>query len=150
MVFRATIPTILFIDLESQGLKSKILRDALIVQCSPAFCYLVDVNIPNMLRQTIYILQEKRNKAERYFHNENLTAVVNNLFAAGMDTTSTTLRWAILLMMKYPDIQSKHFSFGWISIFKNLVKLKYNAMKHVIYKSKILWLTIVVKQGVMC
>ncbi|XP_058039077.1 cytochrome P450 2K6-like [Ahaetulla prasina] len=51
--------------------------------------------------------EEKKNKAERYFHNENLTAVVNNLFAAGMETTSTTLRWAILLMMKYPDIQNK-------------------------------------------
>ncbi|XP_032068735.1 cytochrome P450 2K4-like isoform X4 [Thamnophis elegans] len=51
--------------------------------------------------------EEKKNKAERYFHNENLIAVVNNLFTAGMDTTSTTLRWAIILMMKYPDIQSK-------------------------------------------
>ncbi|KAL7991364.1 hypothetical protein Chor_015620, partial [Crotalus horridus] len=50
---------------------------------------------------------EKKNKAESYFHNENLTVVVNNLFAAGMDTTSTTLRWAMLLMMKYPDIQNK-------------------------------------------
>ncbi|KAM3852586.1 cytochrome P450 2K4-like [Vipera latastei] len=51
--------------------------------------------------------EEKKNKAESYFHNENLTVVVNNLFAAGMDTTSTTLRWAMLLMMKYPDIQNK-------------------------------------------
>uniref|UniRef100_A0A8C3S452 Cytochrome P450 n=1 Tax=Chelydra serpentina TaxID=8475 RepID=A0A8C3S452_CHESE len=33
--------------------------------------------------------------------------LVNNLFAAGMETTSTTLRWGLLLMMKYPQIQSK-------------------------------------------
>ncbi|XP_010003190.1 PREDICTED: cytochrome P450 2K4-like [Chaetura pelagica] len=51
--------------------------------------------------------QEENGKASGYFHNENLTEVVRNLFAAGMETTSTTLRWGILLMMKYPEIQKK-------------------------------------------
>ncbi|KFV57101.1 Cytochrome P450 2K1, partial [Gavia stellata] len=51
--------------------------------------------------------QEEKGKANGYFHNENLTEVVRNLFAAGMETTSTTLRWGLLLMMKYPEIQKK-------------------------------------------
>ncbi|XP_007430813.1 cytochrome P450 2K4-like [Python bivittatus] len=51
--------------------------------------------------------EEKKNETKRYFHNENLTVVVSNLFAAGTETTSTTLRWAMLLMMKYPDVQNK-------------------------------------------
>ncbi|NXU49267.1 CP2K1 protein, partial [Turnix velox] len=51
--------------------------------------------------------QEENGKANGYFSNENLFQVVRNLFAAGMETTSSTLRWAILLMMKYPEIQRK-------------------------------------------
>uniref|UniRef100_A0A8C4ZXA7 Cytochrome P450 2K1-like n=1 Tax=Gadus morhua TaxID=8049 RepID=A0A8C4ZXA7_GADMO len=39
------------------------------------------------------------------YHEENLLKVVSNLFAAGTDTTGTTLRWALLLMAKYPQIQ---------------------------------------------
>ncbi|XP_054239328.1 cytochrome P450 2K6-like isoform X1 [Indicator indicator] len=51
--------------------------------------------------------QEENGKANGYFHNENLTEVVRNLFAAGMETTSTTLRWGLLLMAKYPEIQKQ-------------------------------------------
>ncbi|XP_044025016.1 cytochrome P450 2K1-like isoform X3 [Siniperca chuatsi] len=42
-----------------------------------------------------------------HFHNENLTITVMNLFAAGTDTTATTLRWGLLLMAKYPKIQDQ-------------------------------------------
>uniref|UniRef100_A0A8D0HMY1 Cytochrome P450 family 2 subfamily AC member 70 n=1 Tax=Sphenodon punctatus TaxID=8508 RepID=A0A8D0HMY1_SPHPU len=50
--------------------------------------------------------QEEKSNTGGYFHNENLKSLVGNLFAAGMETTSTTLRWGILLMMKYPTIQN--------------------------------------------
>ncbi|XP_026580928.1 cytochrome P450 2K4-like, partial [Pseudonaja textilis] len=42
-----------------------------------------------------------------FFHKGNLIGLVDDLFSAGTDTTANTLRWAILLMMKYPDIQRK-------------------------------------------
>ncbi|XP_066451808.1 cytochrome P450 2C5-like isoform X2 [Eleutherodactylus coqui] len=48
--------------------------------------------------------QEKPNP-ERYFHDENLTSLVRDLFIGGMETTGSTLRWSLLLMMKYPEIQ---------------------------------------------
>ncbi|KAM3603645.1 uncharacterized protein V6R79_026432 [Siganus canaliculatus] len=41
------------------------------------------------------------------FHNENLLQSVMNLFSAGTDTTTTTLRWGLLLMAKYPKIQDQ-------------------------------------------
>ncbi|XP_078415055.1 cytochrome P450 2K1-like isoform X2 [Cetorhinus maximus] len=42
-----------------------------------------------------------------YFHENNLTYITINLFAAGMESISTTIRWGMLLMMKYPEIQKK-------------------------------------------
>ncbi|KAM3932766.1 cytochrome P450 2K4-like [Leptodactylus fuscus] len=51
--------------------------------------------------------REGKTESETYFHDKNLGTLVSDLFAAGMETTSTTLRWGLLLMMKYPDIQKK-------------------------------------------
>ncbi|XP_042748715.1 cytochrome P450 2K6-like [Lagopus leucura] len=51
--------------------------------------------------------QEENGKDNTFLDDVNLTEVVRNLFTAGMDTTATTLRWGLLLMMKYPEIQKK-------------------------------------------
>uniref|UniRef100_A0A6I8PXU7 Cytochrome P450 family 2 subfamily B member 6 n=2 Tax=Xenopus tropicalis TaxID=8364 RepID=A0A6I8PXU7_XENTR len=50
---------------------------------------------------------EEKSATGRFFHNENLVSLVDSLFSAGMETTSTTLRWSLMLMMKYPEIQKK-------------------------------------------
>ncbi|XP_029014805.2 cytochrome P450 2K1-like [Betta splendens] len=42
-----------------------------------------------------------------HYTEDNLISVVTNLFSAGTDTTSSTLRWGLLLMAKYPHIQEK-------------------------------------------
>ncbi|XP_074512753.1 cytochrome P450 2K1-like isoform X2 [Sebastes fasciatus] len=41
------------------------------------------------------------------YNMENLVSSVGNIFAAGTDTTGTTLRWALLIMAKYPQIQDQ-------------------------------------------
>ncbi|XP_061085028.1 cytochrome P450 2K1-like [Conger conger] len=51
--------------------------------------------------------QEESDQPDSHFHNNNLNYTVGNLFAAGTDTTGTTLRWGLLLMAKYPHIQDQ-------------------------------------------
>ncbi|KAM8725155.1 cytochrome P450 2K1-like isoform 1-T1 [Acanthopagrus schlegelii] len=41
------------------------------------------------------------------FCNENLLVTVMNLFTAGLETTSGTLRWGLVFMAKYPKIQDQ-------------------------------------------
>ncbi|XP_049992354.1 cytochrome P450 2J4 [Alexandromys fortis] len=41
------------------------------------------------------------------FNEENLITSTLDLFFAGTETTSTTLRWALLFMTLYPDVQEK-------------------------------------------
>ncbi|XP_073530074.1 cytochrome P450 2C1-like isoform X2 [Phyllobates terribilis] len=65
-----------------------------------------DVNHQENFIDAFLIKQlEKNQESRQYFHNENLITLVSNLIVAGLETTSTVLRWGVLLMMKYPDIQ---------------------------------------------
>ncbi|NP_001005963.2 cytochrome P450 2K16 [Danio rerio] len=50
---------------------------------------------------------EDSGEKDSHFHEQNLIYTVGNLFVAGTDTTSTTLRWSLLLMAKYPHIQDR-------------------------------------------
>lgn len=55
----------------------------------------------------VVFVGQKAGDQHTLFHEQNLLMTVSNLFAAGTDTTSTTLRWCLLLMAKYPQVQGK-------------------------------------------
>ncbi|XP_071477259.1 cytochrome P450 2U1-like [Diadema antillarum] len=47
-------------------------------------------------------------KSTEAFHDEeNLRAVVTDLFVAGFETTANTLQWALLFMLRHPDVQRR-------------------------------------------
>ncbi|KAK7796564.1 hypothetical protein U0070_023717 [Myodes glareolus] len=50
-------------------------------------------------------MEKAKGNPESSFNDGNLRAVVTDLFIAGMVTTSTTLSWALLLMILHPDVQ---------------------------------------------
>ena len=52
-------------------------------------------------------IEKVKGNAESSFNDENLRMVVLDLFTAGMVTTSTTLSWALLLMILHPDVQRR-------------------------------------------
>ncbi|XP_029425036.1 cytochrome P450 2D20-like isoform X1 [Nannospalax galili] len=52
-------------------------------------------------------VKKAKGNPESSFNDENLHMVVLDLFSAGMVTTSTTLTWALLLMILYPDVQRR-------------------------------------------
>ncbi|XP_047404167.1 cytochrome P450 2D14-like isoform X1 [Sciurus carolinensis] len=52
-------------------------------------------------------VEKAKGNPESSFNDENLRIVVADLFTAGMVTTSTTLAWALLLMILHPDVQRR-------------------------------------------
>ncbi|XP_020667146.3 cytochrome P450 2J2-like [Pogona vitticeps] len=56
-----------------------------------------------------YLIQIEKSKGDptSTFSDENLAQCILDLLVAGTETTSSTLQWALLLMVAYPDIQEK-------------------------------------------
>ncbi|XP_051002414.1 cytochrome P450 2C50-like isoform X27 [Acomys russatus] len=69
------------------------------------------LNLMQRLNENTHILsspwlQEKHNQLLNNTH-EHLATTVTDLFAAGTETTSTTLRYALLLLLKHPHVTAK-------------------------------------------
>ncbi|XP_078404511.1 cytochrome P450 2D6-like [Cetorhinus maximus] len=67
-----------------------------------------DPNEPGDFIDAFLAKQEKmKGDPKTSFLETNLLGMVIDLFAAGTETTSTTLRWALLFMVLHPDLQFK-------------------------------------------
>ncbi|CAG5131719.1 unnamed protein product [Candidula unifasciata] len=61
---------------------------------------------------TAYLREMKKKKDKKVQSNlneKNLIAIIRTLFAAGSDTTSTTILWCLLYMLHHPRVQEKVF-----------------------------------------
>ncbi|XP_041673056.1 cytochrome P450 2K1-like isoform X2 [Cheilinus undulatus] len=74
---------------------------------------LQDTLNPQMCRGVVDSFLVRKNQLEAsgnmnsHYHEDNLLVTVVNLFTAGTDTTASTIRYGLLLMAKYPEIQDQ-------------------------------------------
>ncbi|XP_072484540.1 cytochrome P450 2C23-like [Notamacropus eugenii] len=64
-------------------------------------------NLKNYIDCFLYKMKQDKKNPESVFDLENLATAGMDLFDAGTETTSTTLRYGLLLLLKYPEVQDK-------------------------------------------
>ncbi|XP_033743127.1 cytochrome P450 2H1-like [Pecten maximus] len=68
-----------------------------------------DPNSPQDLIDAFIKEKSKHDKDNPVFRYDNLDFIILHLFLAGTETTTTTIRWAIVYLLRNPDVQVRMF-----------------------------------------
>uniref|UniRef100_A0A673N3Q6 Cytochrome P450 2B19-like n=1 Tax=Sinocyclocheilus rhinocerous TaxID=307959 RepID=A0A673N3Q6_9TELE len=52
-------------------------------------------------------IENQKSNEDSTFHEDNMVMSVSDLFLAGTDTTSTTIRWGLIFLTQNPDVQEQ-------------------------------------------
>ncbi|KAK6963666.1 cytochrome P450 2U1, partial [Biomphalaria glabrata] len=64
-------------------------------------------NLDNFIVAYIEEMKKGKQSGQHFLDEFNLARIIDNLFIAGSETTSTTIMWFLLYMLHYPEVQQK-------------------------------------------